>query len=91
MQGIDEQSAESFLNRNKDMWDMYRQGKTMEQIGDQFGITKQRVHQIIRRCKIGDGDYYEAHKIETEKKMLDDNTFSDWLAGKGVKSIKRNF
>ncbi len=89
MQGIDEVSAKSFLDRNKDMWDAYKKGKTMEQIGDEYGVTKQRVHQIIRRCKLGDGDYYVAHQIE--KDMIDHSDYTDWLKNKGVKTIKRNF
>ena len=89
MQGIDERSAQSFLDRNRNMWDAYKKGKTMEQIGDEYGLTKQRVHQIIRRCKLGDGDYYVAHKIE--KDMIDHSDYTDWLKNKGVKTIKRNF
>ena len=32
---------------------------TLEDIGMQYGITKQRVWQIIRFCKLGNGDYYK--------------------------------
>ena len=53
MQGINEELATNFLKRNKEMFDMYKQGLTMENIGDKYNISKQRVHQIIRRCKIG--------------------------------------
>ena len=88
MQGIDEKSAESFLDRNKTMWILYKNGGTMEEIGAKFGITKQRVHQIIRRCKIGDGDYYGANSIENTQKMLHEADYADWLKTKGVKTIR---
>tara|TARA_R110000744_G_scaffold357685_1_gene464556 strand:- start:138 stop:410 length:273 start_codon:yes stop_codon:yes gene_type:complete len=90
MQGIDEKSAESFLDRNKTMWTLYKNGGTMEEIGAKFGITKQRVHQIIRRCKIGDGDYYGANSIENTQKMLDETDYADWLKTKGVKTIRNS-
>ena len=88
MQGIDEQSAKDFLDRNKIIYNLYRDGETMEEIGAKFGITKQRVHQIIRRCKIGDGDYYGAADIENKQKMLHEADYADWLKTKGVKTIR---
>ena len=91
MQGIDEQSAKDFLDRNKIIYNLYRDGETMERIGEKYGGSKQRVHQIIRRCKIGEGHYYDAHKLETDKKEQDPANFDSWLKNKGVKTIKRNF
>ena len=44
MQGIDEQSAKDFLDRNKSIYNLYKDGNTMEQIGEKFGVSKQRVH-----------------------------------------------
>ncbi len=35
---------------------------TMKAIGDIYGITKQRVWQIIRKIEKGDGDYYYQHR-----------------------------
>lgn len=89
MQGIDEQSAKTYVDRNSEMYELYKNGVTLEAIGEKFGITKQRVHQIIRRCKIGEGDYYEAQKLESEQKLLDPTGFNDWLKEKGVKTIKK--
>ena len=40
MQGIDERSAQSFLDRNRNMWDAYKKGKTMEQIGDEYKTNR---------------------------------------------------
>ena len=31
---------------------------TLEDIGLKYNITKQRVWQIVRFCKLGEGDYY---------------------------------
>ena len=40
---------------------------------------------------IGEGHYYDAHRIETDKKEQDPANFDSWLKDKGVKTIKRNF
>ncbi len=91
MQGINEELATNFLKRNKEMFDMYKQGLTMENIGDKFNISKQRVHQIIRRCKIGEGHYYDALQVEQEKKHLPNEEYKDWLETKGIKKVKNRF
>jgi|TARA_R110000803_G_scaffold52487_4_gene108078 predicted DNA-binding protein YlxM (UPF0122 family) len=91
MQGIDDKTAKNFLDRNKEMFDLHKEGQTMESIGDVYNISKQRVHQIIRRCKIGEGHYYNAHQIEQEKRHLDTDDFSDWLKTKGIKKVKSRF
>ena len=91
MQGINKELATDFLKRNKEMFDMYKQGLTMENIGDKYNISKQRVHQIIRRCKIGEGHYYNAHQIEQEKKHLPNEDYSEWLKTKGIKKVKNRF
>ena len=87
--GISEESASCYLDKYREMLSLYEQGKTLEQIGDRYGITKQRVHQIIRRCKIGDGDYYKAVSIEKEIQNDESVDLVDWLDGKGVKTIER--
>ena len=89
MQGIDEKSAQDYLDKYQHIYNLYKKGETLENIGEQFGVSKQRIHQIIRRCKIGEGDYYNAHKIEAEKKEQDPANFDDWLKDKGVKSISK--
>ena len=40
----------------------YRLGKTLREIGEQFGVTKQRAWQIVDRMKEGNGDYYYKHR-----------------------------
>jgi len=31
---------------------------TLQDLGEKYGITRQRVSQIVIRCKVGEGDYY---------------------------------
>ena len=87
MQGIDEEQATIYASRNDEIYELYKSGMTLEKIGEKFDITKKRVHQIIRRCKIGDGDYYDAQRIEKDK--LADDDYYDWLFTKGIKQINK--
>ena len=43
---------------------------TLEEIGTKYDVSKQRVWQIIRYCKLGDGNYYKGLKLynDTYKK-----------------------
>ena len=98
MQGIDTASAELHLSRNEEIHSLYLNGWTMEEIGKKYDLTKQRVWQIIRRCKLGDGNYYQGQQTENEKRrdLLQlwgsaekaDTAYTDWLKTKGVKRIK---
>ena len=98
MQGIDTATAELHLSRNEEIHSLYLNGWTMEEIGKKYTLTKQRVWQIIRRCKLGDGDYYQGQQTENEKRreLLQlwgspekaDLAYTDWLKTKGVKRIK---
>ena len=36
---------------------------TLEEIGTKYDVSKQRVWQIIRYCKLGDGNYYKGLKL----------------------------
>ena len=73
---------------------------TLEDIGMQYGITKQRVWQIIRFCKLGNGDYYkglaEYNKVyrsfldETQDRKLANYRLREWLKLKNIRTIKNN-
>ena len=73
--------------------------KTLQQIGDTHGITRQRVSQIVLRCTVGGGDYYqgcvlarrawETLKEDYKGKKLTQE-FQKWLAMRGVKTAKNN-
>lgn len=73
---------------------------TLEDIGMQYGITKQRVWQIIRFCKLGNGDYYkglaEYNKVyrsfldETQDGKSANYRLREWLKLKNIRTIKNN-
>tara|TARA_R110002020_G_scaffold474547_1_gene706242 strand:- start:126 stop:473 length:348 start_codon:yes stop_codon:yes gene_type:complete len=99
MQGISRKEAELYSGRNEEMYSLYLNGWTLVQIGERYNLTKQRVWQIIRRCKLGDGDYYEAQVQEKEKKQEIEQLslsgtdavshYSQWLGSKGVRRIRK--
>ncbi len=37
--------------RRKEVMEMYLQGKTLQEIGDKFGISRERVRQIVDKLK----------------------------------------
>ena len=39
---------------------------TLEEIGMKYKITKQRVWQIIRMCRLGHSDYYKGLRVYNE-------------------------
>ena len=44
---------------------------TLEELGDKYHVSKQRVWQIVRLCKIGDGNYFRGlEKLNEVKKEL---------------------
>jgi len=73
---------------------------TLEDIGVNYGVTKQRVWQIIRFCKIGNGDYYKglnqynsvykSFLNETEDRKTANALLRDWLKLKNIRIIKNN-
>jgi len=89
MQGINEKDAKHHLSRNEIIYALYLEGKTMEQIGNMYAISKQRVWQIIRRCKLGDGNYYEAVAVHSQFSKLSKEEYSVWLKNKGIKTIRK--
>ena len=101
MQGINHQKAKENDVRYRGIYQEWRKNKsTLQEIGLRHNITKQRVHQIITRCKLGDGDYYNGNRIAKEKwlefvKVCDDKEkarelFNTWLADKDVKLAADN-
>jgi len=72
---------------------------TLEEIGTKYGITKQRVWQIVRFNEIGKGDYYEGYRRYTQEynTLLNDTTLStiernrlmrDWLSSHDIRLIR---
>mgnify|MGYP000043853691 CR=1 FL=1 len=58
MKGISQLKAKENTIRYKTMYEKWKLGATLQEIGENYAISKQRVWQIITRCKLGDGDYY---------------------------------
>ena len=73
---------------------------TLEEIGTKYDVSKQRVWQIIRYCKLGDGNYYKGLKLyndtyknyRKEFKEADPKTLNalmrDWMKLKNIRLIK---
>ena len=73
---------------------------TLEDIGLKYNISKQRVWQIVRYSKLGDGNYYKGLKSynTAHKKMKEvfrdqgswavNQAMRNWLESEGVRLIK---
>lgn len=64
----------STKDRNNRMLAMFRSGKTLDEIGSIYGITRARVHQIIKRNGLtkSDGGFFRlslARKTENARRM----------------------
>ena len=44
------------------VYELWKEGMTLREIGERFEVTKQRVWQIVERMKQGKGDYYYKHR-----------------------------
>ena len=101
MKGISESKAAFYKNRNLSIYEEYlNEDTTMESIATRYALTKQRVWQIIRRCQVGEGNYYQGYQAFKEKKdsfadsgLTEEEVHEemrDWLSEEhGVKTIKR--
>ena len=69
MRGIDtykaEQNAKRYVEQSTTIWK--ESEETLAELGEKYDLTKQRVWQIITRCKLGDGDYYRGVQIARNK------------------------
>ena len=80
------------------MWQ--KDESTLQEIGSCFDLTKQRVWQIITRCKLGDGDYYDGMQLARQKWSELNELYTDfediipeynkWLNEQGVKTARNN-
>tara|TARA_R100000935_G_scaffold54009_1_gene82368 strand:+ start:3860 stop:4171 length:312 start_codon:yes stop_codon:yes gene_type:complete len=79
-----------------------KEGKTLEEIGYEYGVTKARAWQIVRFSELGDGDYYTGYKMFMDKKAeiytKKDTTSKErsqelrgWLNSKNVRLIKGKY
>jgi len=101
MKGISQEKAKENAIRYRRMYDQWStHSTTLEQMGKDYNLTKQRMWQIITRCKLGDGDYYYGTQIARSKwsefkTMYADldqtkRAFDDWLKERDIKLISNN-
>ena len=65
IQSLTQEKISKFDKRNLEIFRLYSEEKrTLEAIGKDYDLTKQRVWQIVQRCLDGQGDYYAQHRQE---------------------------
>jgi hypothetical protein len=63
---------------------------TLQELGKKYGLTKQRISQIVIRCQMGDGDYYRGGDLAKENwKLLSRKYTGDELVDQYKKWLKR--
>ena len=68
MKGISQNKALENSIRYKKIYEKWEEGNTtLKELGEHHNVTKQRMWQIITRCKLGDGDYYSGVNIARNK------------------------
>ena len=101
MKGISETKAKENNIKYGAIYKEYSTSSTtLEELGKRYNITKQRVWQIITRCKLGDGDYYQGVQVARNKWSELNALYSDfeeivpaynsWLVSQGIKTAKNN-
>lgn len=101
MRGITPQKKAESQEKYSRIYDAWiNEEFTLQEIGERFELTKQRVWQIVTRCKLGDGDYYVGTQVARNKWTELNNEYNDmediingynhWLTTKGVKTAKNN-
>ena len=63
---------------------------TLEEIGEKHSLSKQRIWQIIRFCRLGKGSYYEGLKLYSETHRAYKNTHKD-IDSKTLNCIMREW
>jgi hypothetical protein len=101
MKGISEIKAKENSIKYRTMYQRWSEEKTtLQQLGKDYDLTKQRMWQIITRCKLGDGDYYYGVQIARNKwselmSIYSDSeqtqrAFNTWLGERDVKLASDN-
>ena len=101
MKGISEIKAKENSIKYRTMYERWSEEKTtLQQLGKDYDLTKQRMWQIITRCKLGDGDYYYGVQITRNKwselkSLYSDvdqtqRAFNEWLSERDVKLAADN-
>ena len=102
MRGISKQKADENSVMYRSIYDKWlsEDELTLEQLGEEYDVTKQRMWQIITRCKLGKGDYYYGVKLARDKwselystykdKEQARLAFNDWLEDNKIRVIGNN-
>jgi len=101
MKGISDTKAKQNSIRYRKMFDQWTNSKiTLEELGEEHEVTKQRMWQIITRCKLGNGDYYYGRVVARNKwsefKLLysdfeqTQRAFNEWLSEREIKLTSNN-
>jgi len=89
MKGISESNQKVQFDRNSQIFKEYNDTDiTMDGLAYRHELTKQRVWQIIRRCKLGDGDYYQGY---TRYKSKEDSLKDLGVGGKRLHELMRKW
>jgi len=65
IQSLSQEDIQQYEKTYKDIYQLYTtQTMTLKAIGDLYGVTKQRIWQIIKKIEKGDGDYYYQHRTK---------------------------
>lgn len=76
--------AEPPSERERQMESLYRAGYTLQQIGDQFGVTRERVRQLLRwRMEVPREEGGQALRAETRRRKATESENSRCLAKYG--------
>ena len=89
MKGISEIEQKEHFDRNSQIYTDYKNSDvTMDGLAHQYDLTKQRVWQIIRRCQLGDGDYYQGY---VRYKSKEDSLKELGVKGKRLHELMRKW
>mgnify|MGYP003129469856 CR=1 FL=1 len=91
MRGISKEKADQNAIRYRGIYEKWQteESITLEQLGKEHEVTKQRMWQIITRCKLGNGDYYYGVNVDKDKKQTR-LAFNEWLENNQIKLIGNN-
>lgn len=65
-----EEAANTRNQRDRDMVTMRLAGKTLQEIGDEFQITKERVRQILKQCGLDPRQFLRTNRSIYKKRQV---------------------
>lgn len=71
---IVKRTQKAFIERGEKMVQMYKDGKTLQEIADEVGVCRERVRQIMERIGVPRRRKKGERLALTSKKMLDNST-----------------